>query len=704
MAPAPAAEAEHPSPPRDHRGASSPAPAHSPPATVAEALLWAAVEGGARAVFANPGTTEMWLVAGLDAVGPQRLRPVLCLQENVATGAADGYWRVSRRPALTLLHLGPGLANGLANLHNARRARSAVVNLVGDMATWHRANDPPLNSPLEALAATVSARVVRLDRPSGGADGGVGKAGGSVGGAAKAGGGGGREEGSGDANPAGALVDRLVAAVAPTVAAADVAAEATVGGRVVTVVVPHDLSWEPPPPPPPPAPPPASLPPASPTAAAAAEATAEAAGAAEATAEAAEAAEAFIRDCAAALLKAKAAAAFAGSTGGGKGAALLLGGEALLADGGALAAAGVVAAAAGATLLCEGAFARADRGGGLPALRRLPYFPQEAAAELRRYACVVLVDAAPPVANFGYKGGPGRLLPDADGDAGGNGGGGGSSDPAAPSVWELDSASLAAAGWDVAAALQRLAAALGPAAAAVQPCVNCGGVFAPPRRPPLPPPGRLTAAALCAAVAALQPEGAVVVDESLTSGSAYWEASQGCPPFTHLTLTGGAIGSGPPMALGAAIALAQEAEAEGGSPEGSEAGTGAGGGAAGGGAQLARRRWRRRRVINFQADGSAMYSLQALWTHARERLPVTTIIAANASYAILKVEAARQRLPSAGPATRALTDLGAPHLDWVALAGGMGVPGVRVDTTEALLSALERALAAPGPFLIQADV
>ena len=109
-------------------------------------------------------------------------------------------------------------------------------------------------------------------------------------------------------------------------------------------------------------------------------------------------------------------------------------------------------------------------------------------------------------------------------------------------------------------------------------------------------------------VAALQPEGAIVVDESLTSGNAYWDASRGCPRFSHLTLTGGAIGCGPPLSVGAAIAC----------PD--------------------------RQVINLQADGSAMYSLQALWTQAREKLNVLTVVCANRTYAILKVEMAKQRI------------------------------------------------------------
>src|SRR5438094_10537407 len=120
----------------------------------AESLLRAAAAAGVEACFANPGTTELPLVQALDRV--PTIRAVLGLFEGVCTGAADGYGRMTRRPALTLLHLGPGLANGLANLHNARRAGTPIVNLVGEHATWHVNADPPLATDIQALARTVS--------------------------------------------------------------------------------------------------------------------------------------------------------------------------------------------------------------------------------------------------------------------------------------------------------------------------------------------------------------------------------------------------------------------------------------------------------------------------------------------------------------------------------------------------------------------
>lgn len=134
------------------------------------------------------------------------------------------------------------------------------------------------------------------------------------------------------------------------------------------------------------------------------------------------------------------------------------------------------------------------------------------------------------------------------------------------------------------------------------------GAAAPPSPPQLPrnPSARLTPSALCAAVAALQPPGCIVVDESLTSGGDYWALSAAAPPFSHLALTGGAIGVGPPLAAGCAAACP------------------------------------RRPVINLQADGSGLYSPQALWTQARERMSVVTVICANRKYNILRLELAMQ--------------------------------------------------------------
>ncbi|PRW56678.1 decarboxylase [Chlorella sorokiniana] len=520
----------------------------------------------------------MHFVAAIDAVGGG-LRPVLGLHETVCSGAADGYGRMAGKPALTLLHLGPGLSNGLANLHNARRASTPLVNLVGDMATWHQAADPLLSSDISALAHTVS-RHVHTCAPG----------------------------------------QDLGAAMAAAVSATAAPAGAS-GSRVATLIVPHDLSWE------------RAKQPANGSSLPASVLLNQAAAAAGVSSAAplSPAAQQFVRDAAAALQACPRGKA-----------ALYIGGRAALSEGDALLSCGRIAAATGAALLCENAFARVDRGAGLPNLQRLPYFPQEAAAALSQYELLLLMDVRRPVANFGYEGAPSQLvaLPD-------------------EAVWEFDSW-----GVDLPAALRLLAELVG--GAAITPNVNCKGAFCAPSRPQLPA-GRLTAATMCQTVAALQPPGAIIVDESLTSGSSYWALSRGCPQFSHLTLTGGAIGAGIPLSVGAAVAC----------PD--------------------------RVVINLQADGSGMYSVQGLWTQAREGLKVITIVCANRTYAILKVELARERItPSNGKAAKALTEIGSPAIDWVALAQGMGVPASRATTCEELAAAMSAALARPGPSLIEA--
>ena len=120
----------------------------------AESLVRTLVENDVNVCFGNPGTSEMHFVAALDRV--EGMRCVLGLFEGVVTGAADGYYRMLDRPASTLLHLGPGLANGLANLHNAKKASSGIVNIVGEHATYHIAHDAPLTSDIEGVAQPMS--------------------------------------------------------------------------------------------------------------------------------------------------------------------------------------------------------------------------------------------------------------------------------------------------------------------------------------------------------------------------------------------------------------------------------------------------------------------------------------------------------------------------------------------------------------------
>ena len=191
-----------------------------------------------------------------------------------------------------------------------------------------------------------------------------------------------------------------------------------------------------------------------------------------------------------------------------------------------------------------------------------------------------------------------------------------------------------------------------------------------PPRPTGSPPdalqGDINSATIGAALAAVQPDDAIVVLESVTSGFQYGQQSAQAPPHTTLRITGGSIGFGLPCAVGAAVAC----------PD--------------------------RKVIAFQADGSAMYTLQALWTMVRGSLDVTILVCANRTYEILRVELARAGVEDPGAAALSLTDLAHPTLDFVQLAQGMGVPATRVDTLEALVDALRRAIAEPGPQLVEA--
>jgi acetolactate synthase-1/2/3 large subunit len=482
-------------------------------------------------------------VQALDAV--PGMRAVLGVFEGVCTGAADGYARMSDRPALTLLHLGPGLGNGIANLHNARRANAPVLNVIGDHATWHVANDPPLASDIESLARPVSV-FVRTSRSA--------------------------RELSRD------TADAIAAALRPP-------------GGVATLVVPADCAWG------------------------------EAGDAlAKVAVPSASAPDVAAVDEAARALRA------------GEPALLLLGGRALREA--ELRVAGRIAAHTGARLASETFVARLERGAGLPAVEKLPYFPEQVADFLKRFAHLVLVGAKEPVSFFGYPDGLGRPRPKS-----------------------CALHALAAPTGDLHAALEALADAVG--------APRGGGLAAPAKRPDRPS-GALSPSTLGAALAAVQPEGAIIVDEAATSGAAYGFVSGGCPRHTYLGLTGGAIGQGLPCATGAAIA----------SPG--------------------------RRVIAFQADGSGLYTPQALWTQAREGLDVTTIVCANREYRILRVELARADVKTPGRQAAALTSLAQPVVDWVALARGFGVPGSRVETAEGLLDALGRSLAQPGPQLIEA--
>lgn len=512
----------------------------------AQALMKTLVDAGIEVCFTNPGTSEMHFVAALDH--EPRMRAVLALFEGVATGAADGYARMADKPAATLLHLGCGLGNGLANLHNARKGRVPVVNIVGDHATWHVPYDAQLQSDIETVARNVSPGFVRT------------------------------------ATSTATLCEDAAAAI-----------QAARGrpGQVATLILPADVSWGEgatpctvPPPPPAPA----------------------------ADDETVAAVAAAIRS-------------------GGR-VALLLGGQALREAG--LTAAARIAAHCGVSLFAETFPTRMERGAGLPAVERIAYLAELATLQLTPFEHLVLVDAKAPVSFFAYPGKKSYLVPET-----------------------CNLHTLATPEQDSIASLEKLARAL-------------GADQAEPARQPLQRPGRprgkLTAAKVCRAVGQLLPEHAIVVDESITSGLMLNMFTAGAPRHDLLTLTGGAIGQGLPSAVGAAIAC----------PD--------------------------RPVLALVGDGSAMYTIQALWTMARENLNVTAIVFNNASYSILNVELERVGAEGAGDRARSQLDISRPVIHYARLAESMGVHGIRVTTSEELIKALEYAWSMPGPHLIEAMV
>ncbi|MBY8974822.1 acetolactate synthase large subunit [Rhodobacteraceae bacterium NNCM2] len=511
----------------------------------AESLVRTLLGGGVDVCFTNPGTSEMHFVAALDHV--PGMHCVLVLQEAVATGAADGYWRMAGKPASTLLHLGPGLANGLSNLHNAKKAGSGIVNIVGEHAVDHVALDAPLTSDIAGIARPVSHWVhTSLSSETVGTDG-----------------------------------------------AQAIAEASTPPGQIATLILPGDTAWneggviaDPLPTPQRGPVDPADV----------------------------EAAAGFL----------------AGPTD-----LLLLGGEALTEEG--LELAGRIAAKTGCELLAEWSNARMERGEGRVMINRLPYPIDQALAVLAPYRRIVLVGAKAPVGFFAYPDKPGILT--AEG---------------------TEFVDLIDVGADIAGALTALCDKLG---ATTTPPRDVAERFAPeiPGGPPTPD-------SIAAVLGNLIPENAIVVDESVTTGRAFFNQTKGAPKHSWLTNRGGSIGYCMPAAIGAAIAC----------PD--------------------------RKVISMNGDGSAMYTAQALWTMARENLDITVLIFANRSYRILHGELTNVGVANPGPRAVDMLTLNRPELSWVDLAKGMGVEACRVDDTEDLANAMRDGLASTGPYLIEVMV
>jgi acetolactate synthase-1/2/3 large subunit len=513
----------------------------------AEKLLDALVASGVEVCFANPGTSEMQLVSAIG--NNDRMRAVLCLFEGVVSGAADGYARMKEKPALTLLHLGSGFSNSMANLHNARRAHTPLVNIVGDHASYHLEFDAPLTSDIPAHARICSGWVRVSDS-----------------------------------------ADDLANAGSEAVAAA-----MTGAGRIATLIAPADHAWG------------------------------QASQSAAAQPEPMPAPQPIDR----AALKRAAEALSSGSP-----SALFLGGRALREEN--LEIAGRIAVASGARLLSETFIARLQRGAGRVAVERLQYFAEHASAQLDGLEHMVLIGAREPVSFFAYPGKESWLLPKG-----------------------CEVHHLADHDQDIAQALEILADELDATAAAAP---------TPPADNMPIPSGALTPVAIGQSLTLLMPEHTIVSDEAATCGLGIFPATEGARPHDWLMLTGGAIGQGLPLSLGAAIAC----------PD--------------------------RKVVALEADGSAMYTVQALWSMAREDADVTVVILNNRSYAILNIELARVGAGQATPKTLSMLDLSRPDIDWVRMAEGMGVPASRASTAEEFHEQFAMAMDSRGPRLIEALV
>lgn len=507
----------------------------------ADALITTLADNGVTACFANPGTSEMQFVSALDR--EPRMRSVLCLFEGVATGAADGYGRMAGRPACTLLHLGAGYANGGANLHNARRAGTPVVNVIGDHATYHRQYDAPLNSDIAGWAAPNSLWVKSAESAD---------------------------------------------AVGPLAAEAVQASYGAPGG-CASLILPADSAWS------------------------------------ETSVKGPVLEKPTRVSVQPAVVEATVARIRAA-----KKPVVLIGGSTCL-DAGVRQAGRI--AATGVRVLTDTFVSRQARGAGRFAPDKMMYFGEMALADLEGVDLMVLVETVAPVAFFAYPDRPSVLTPEG-----------------------CAVASLCGRETDGVGALAALADALGaPEAAPVEPLDL-----------PAMPVGAQNPYTIGASIARHMPGDTIISDDAVTAGLPIFQATRTARPHDWLSLTGGAIGQGIPVAVGAAVAC----------PD--------------------------RKVLSLNGDGAAMYTVQGLWTIAREQLDVTVVVFANHAYRILNIEMGRTGAGNPGPAARKLLDLGEPRIDWVSLASGLGLPAERCSTPEDFDAAFERAMSRKGPTFIEA--
>jgi len=508
----------------------------------AESLVRTLLKGGVDVCFANPGTSEMHFVGALDRV--EGMRCVLGLFEGVCSGAADGYYRMTDKPASTLLHLGPGLANAGANLHHAKKAGSGIVNIVGQHALHHLQYDTPLTADIEGIARPFS-HWVKTSPTS--------------------------KTVAGD----GALAIQA-ARVAP--------------GQIATLILPADTAWG------------------------------------EADSVADTPATPGPKPPSSEAVVAAAKALMHGNS-----ALLFLGGRALRERG--LELAGKIATRTGCRIQGAGGTARIERGAGRVPMLRLHFVIETAQQQLKGTEHMVLVGAKPPFAFFAYPGKPSVLTPEG-----------------------CETTTLCPVEGDPIASLEALAAELG--ALNEKPA----GVAQPDR--PEKPTGKFTLEGLGQALGSTMPEGAIVVDESVTTGRGFFPYSAGAPPHDWLNNMGGSIGFGGPCAVGAAVACPN------------------------------------RKVIAMIGDGSAMYTIQALWTMARENLDVCVMIFSNRSYNILYSQLKDVGAANPGPRAIDMLTLDRPAIDFAGLSRSLGMPGGQAHNLEELTKQLTNAMAQRGPYLI----
>lgn len=510
----------------------------------AETLVKTLLASGVNVCFANPGTSEMHFVAALDR-NPE-MRCILCLFEGGATGAADGYFRMSSEVAATLLHLAPGFGNGFANLHNACKAQSAVINIMGDHATYHLRYESPLRGDTVGISETVSHWTRMSDSARSVANDG----------------------------------------------AAAIRAARSYNGNIATLILPADTAWE-------------------------------------------EAGEPRISDAPPPLRRPPAAEVAAAAR------ALCLPGAALFVDGQALYGelshlAACIAKKSGCRLMAPYLVARIERGEGSVRLQRLAYRIDENVAKLADKTNLVLCGASRPTSFFAY---PDKVIL-----------------PEPPDCRVIDLCSI---DMDYAWTLAALADAVEAREVELRP------EDFQPLDLPLVPTGAISIDKVGQAIAALMPANTIVINEGNSSARAMDVATESARFHDMLMITGGSIGFGLPAAVGAAVAC----------PD--------------------------RKVLALEGDGSAMYTLQSLWTMARENLDVTVIVLANRGYQILRTELANVGVARAGRNAERMFDLVEPSLDWIALAKGHGVEGVRVVDADEFVVAFGAAMQRKGPLLIE---